>query len=87
MRHRIAGVLSEDIPTLEQASEALLIGRVEILADFFISKQRRGYLTGLWDGRPRIEVIQEECRRIGASLVWIHPQAGNDDVQFDVLLQ
>ena len=72
---------------LSSTQESFPAGRVEILADFFVSKQRRGYLTGLWDGRPRIDVIQDECRRIGASLIWIHPSAGNDDVQFDVLLQ
>lgn len=86
MRHRISGVLAEDIPTLGEFSEKLPHGRVEILVDFFASKQRRGYMAGLWDRRPRTEVVRDKCREVGASLIWIRPKDHSDDIEVHAIL-
>lgn len=74
MRRRFEGILAEDIPCLQEMSAVLPDGRVEIVADFFVSTQRQGYLTGKWGDDRRIDVVAAECRRIGASLVWIRAQ-------------
>ena len=73
MRRRFEGILGDDLPCLAELSDVLPVGRVEILADFFISSQRRGYLTGKWGSDTRIDVVAVECKRIGASLIWIRP--------------
>ncbi len=73
MRRRFEGILTEDIPCLEEMANVLEHGRVEVVADFFVSVQRRGYLTGRWGNDTRIDLIAAECRRIGASLIWIRP--------------
>ncbi len=71
MRRRFEGILAEDIPCLAEMSDVLPDGRIEILTDFFISSQRRGYLTGKWGSNTRIDLVSAECKRIGASLIWI----------------
>lgn len=71
MRRRFVGILAEDLPCLEQMSEVLPKGRTEILADFFISRNRRGYLTGKLGSDTRIDLVSTECKRIGASLIWV----------------
>lgn len=86
MRRRFEGLLSEDIPTLHQMAAASPNGRVEIVADFYISSQMRGYLTGKWHGETRIDVIATECERIGASLVWIRPGSDNDNINFEAIV-
>ncbi len=73
MRRRFEGVLGEDIPTLKELESAFPNGRVEIVADFHVSSQRHGYLTGTLHGDTRIYVITSECERMGASLIWIRP--------------
>ena len=74
MRRRFEGILAEDLPCLEEMFNALPAGRIEILADFFISRHRLGYLTGSWGSDVRIDMIADECKRIGASLIWIRPK-------------
>ncbi len=74
MRRRFEGILAEDLPCLEEMFNALPAGRIEILADFFISRHRLGYLTGSWGSDVRIDMVADECKRIGASLIWIRPK-------------
>lgn len=83
MRHRFSSLISEDLLSLEELSTALPIGRVEIVFDLFASPQRRGYLTGTWDGRNRKEIIHEMCRERSIELLWLHPNLGNDDVIYE----
>ncbi len=80
MRHRFSGLLDEDLPSLEEAAKVLPVGRLEIIADLFVSRQRRGYLTGTWDGQSRKDLITARCREIGAALLWIHAQPASDEV-------
>jgi hypothetical protein len=87
MRKRFEGVVSEDIPSLQQMAPVLPNGRVEIVADFYVSSQRRGYLTGTWDGVRRIDKIEAECRRVGASLVWIRPARDSDAIDYEFVVQ
>jgi hypothetical protein len=77
MQHRFDGIRTNDIPTLDEMSPVLSAGRVEIIADFFVSRDRMGYLTGTWNGKRRIDVVAGECKRIGAHLLWLRPVAGD----------
>ena len=87
MRHRFSGLLAEDLPSLSEASSALTVGRLEIIADLFVSAQRRGYLAGTWDGQNRKEMVATKCREIGAALLWVHPRCDSDDIISEVVVE
>jgi hypothetical protein len=86
MRHRFSGLLAEDLPSLGEATNVLPIGRLEIVADLFVSRQRRGYLTGMWDGQNRKDLVADKCKKIGAALIWIHPQLEVDDIVCEIVV-
>jgi len=86
MRHRFSGLLAEDLPSLQEAKKGLPVGRIEIIADLFVSRGRRGYLTGTWDGQSRKTVVATACSEIGATFIWIHPKQESDDVVCEVVL-
>lgn len=86
IRHRMAGILAEDLPSLAQMSEVLPNGRVEVIADLYVSSQRRGYMTGTWDGENRLQRVSSECNRIGAELIWIHTASGGSEITIDKIL-
>jgi hypothetical protein len=87
MNHRFSGLLAENLPSLEQAGSVLRAGRLAVIADLFASRQRRGYLTGTWDGQVRKDVIAAKCKDIGATLVWIHPKPDADEVVCEVVYE
>lgn len=78
--------MAEDIPSLEQMTAVLPDGRVEVVADFYVSSQRRGYLTGTWNGDTRIDLVTAKCKRIGASLIWIRAAGDNDAIDCKVVV-
>lgn len=86
MRKRFEGILADDIPSLQQMTAVLPDGRVEIVADFYVSSERRGYLTGTWNGDTRIDLVTNECKRIGASLIWIRAAGDNDAIDCKVIV-
>jgi hypothetical protein len=86
MRHRFSGVLNEDLASLAQFAPLLPGGTVEIVADLYVSAQRRGYLTGNWDGQRRIDVLAAECKRVGTSLIWIKAALDTNDVDCELVV-
>ena len=86
MRRRFEGLLAEDIPTLQEMAAVLPNGRIEIVADFYVSSQRRGYLTGKWHGNTRIDLVATACDQIGASLVWIRSIDDDGTIAYEVVV-
>lgn len=86
MNHRFSGLLAENLPSLEQAAKVLPNGRLAIVADLFESRQRRGYLSGTWDGQSRKNVIAVKCKEIGATFIWIHPKPEAEEVVCEVIV-
>jgi hypothetical protein len=84
MRRRFEGIRDQDLSSLKGMSGVVADGRVEILADFFVSRKGQGYLTGIWKGETRIDVITRECVSVGASLIWLHHKHG-DGIVSDVV--
>jgi len=85
MNHRFSGLLAENLPSLQQAAKVLPLGRLAIVADLFASRQRRGYLAGTCDGQSRKDVIAAKCKEIGATFIWIHPEAAADDITCEIV--
>lgn len=84
MRHRFSALIAEDLPSLEEFSEVLPIGRIAIVIDLAVSRQRRGYLTGTWDGESRLDLVRERCRDASIEFVWLHPCPENDEIVCDL---
>lgn len=86
MNQRFSGLLADNLPSLEQAVDTLRVGRLAVIADLFVSRHLRGYLSGTWDGRSRKDVIAVKCREIGATFIWIHPKPASDEVVSEVVV-
>ncbi|MCX8062990.1 MAG: hypothetical protein N3D16_10460 [Anaerolineales bacterium] len=72
-RRRFEKILSEDIPSLKQASSILQNGRVEVIVDLVLRSQYTGYLSGKWNGRTRRDVLEERCKEAKIALFWVRP--------------
>lgn len=87
MNQRFTGLLGENLPSLQEASNVLPSGRIALVADLCVSRQRRGFLAGTWGGKGRRELIAEKCKEIGATFIWVHPQTDCDDVVCEVMVE
>lgn len=72
-KRRFEKILSEDIPSLQQASSILQNGRVEVIIDLALSSQCTGYLRGKWNGSIRRDVVKERCKEAKIALFWVRP--------------
>ena len=72
-RRRFEGVLLEDIESLKQISSILQDGRAEVIADFVLTSQGSGYLSGKWNGRIRRDMLAELCKEATIALFWTRP--------------
>jgi hypothetical protein len=61
-RRRFEGIISDDIESLRQVEKVLQSGRIEIVADFVLTPQSTGYLSGTWNNQRRRDVLADLCK-------------------------